>query len=109
MAEITDLLGLDIRVGVITKVEFFEGARVPAYKLEIDFGPCGTRVTSAQLTRRYNEEKLLNRRIVAVLGLPPKRIAGFKSECLVLGAVDGEGDVVLLDPGQDTPIGRQIM
>lgn len=108
MREFADLVGLDIRVGEITSAVFFAEARVPAYKLEIDFGPAGKRQTSAQLTRRYKEETLIGRRIVAALGLPPKRVAGFKSECLVMGSVDDEGDVVLLDPGQDTPLGWAI-
>lgn len=107
MADISDLINLDIRVGKITKVEFFAEARVPAYKLEIDFADGGIRKTSAQLTKRYNEETLLGRKIVGALGLPPKRVAGFKSECLVLGSVDGDGDVILLDPSE-APIGWKI-
>ena len=107
MREFADLVGLDIRVGVIQSALFFAEARVPAYKLEIDFGPAGKRQTSAQLTRRYKEEDLIGRRIAA-LGLPAKRVAGFKSKCLVMGSVDDEGDVILLDPGQDTPLGWAV-
>jgi tRNA-binding protein len=108
MREFADLVGLDIRVGIIKSAVFFAEARVPAYKLEIDFGPAGKRQTSAQLTRRYKEEDLIGRRIIAALGLPAKRVAGFKSECLVMGSVDDEGDVILLDPGQDTPLGWAV-
>lgn len=108
MREFADLVGLDIRVGKIITVEPFPEARTPAFKLKIDFGVAGIRQTSAQLTRRYTEESLSGRQIVAALGLPTKRVAGFKSECLVLGSVDDEGDVILLDPGQDTPIGWSI-
>jgi len=108
MKEIEDLIGLNIRVGKIIHVEFFAEARTPAYKLKIDFGEAGLRQTSAQLTRRYSESDLLGRQIVAALGLPTKRIAGYKSECLVMGSVDGKGDVILLDPGQDTPLGWAI-
>lgn len=109
LKDISDLTGLNIRVGKIMEAEFFKEARVPAFKLKIDFGEFGIKQTSAQLTKRYTQETLQNRLIVAALGLPVKRIAGFKSECLVLGSVDGQGDVILLDPGQDTPLGRQIM
>lgn len=108
MREFADLVGLDIRVGIIKSAVFFAEARVPAYKLEIDFGPAGKRQTSAQLTRRYKEEDLIGRRIIAALGLPAKRVAGFKSKCLVMGSVDDEGDVILLDPGQDTPLGWAV-
>ena len=108
MREFADLVGLDIRVGVIQSALLFAEARVPAYKLEIDFGPAGKRQTSAQLTRRYKEEDLIGRRIIAALGLPAKRVAGFKSKCLVMGSVDDEGDVILLDPGQDTPLGWAV-
>lgn len=109
MADIEDLIALNMRVGEIIRVEFFKEARVPAYKLEIDFGSeIGVKKTSAQLTKRYNEETLLGRQVVAVLGLPSKRIAGYKSECLVVGAVDEEGDVSLLEVGENTPIGWKI-
>lgn len=108
MRELGDLIELDIRVGRIISVEPFPEARVPAYKLKIDFGNAGFRNASAQLTRRYQEKDLHGRKIVAALGLPPKRVAGFKSECLVMGSIDDEGDVILLDPGQDTPLGWSI-
>ena len=108
MREFADLIGLDIRVGKIIAVRPFPEARTPAFQLEIDFGIAGIRQTSAQLTRRYTEESLLGRQIVAALGLPSKRVAGFKSECLVIGSVDDEGDVILLDPGQDTQIGWSV-
>lgn len=108
MREFEDLVELDIRVGKIISAESFPEARIPAYKLKIDFGDAGFRNTSAQLTRRYQEKDLEGLKIIAALGLPPKRVAGFKSECLVMGSVDGEGDVILLDPGQDTPIGWPI-
>ena len=108
MKDISDLIGLQLRVGEIIAAEFFKEARVPAYKLTIDFGPEGIRRSSAQLTRRYTEEMLIGRKIVAALGLPPRRVAGFKSECLVMGAIDGQGDVILLDPGQETPSGWEV-
>ena len=108
MTSISDLINLDIRVGTIIQAEVFAEANPPAYKLKIDFGDYGVKQSSAQLTRRYDEKSLTGRKIVAALGLPPKFIAGFKSECLVLGAVDGLGDVILLDPGKDTPDGYVV-
>ena len=79
MSTINDLIDLDIRVGIIEEAIPFPEARVPAYKLKINFGPSGFRQTSAQLTRRYQPEDLIGRKIVAALGLPPLRVAGFKS------------------------------
>jgi tRNA-binding protein len=111
MAEIdwNDFEKVDMRVGTIIEAEDFPEARKPAYKMTIDFGEeIGTRRTSAQITRRYTLEELPGRQIVAVVNFPVKRIAGFKSECLVLGAVGEETDVVLLSPGQKVPNGLRI-
>lgn len=91
---------LNIRVGTIVKVVPAIGTKKPAYQLRIDFGEQGILQSSAQLTHRYAIEDLLGLQVVAVLNFPPKRIAGFKSECLVLGATDHKGDVVLLTPQQ---------
>lgn len=107
-ADINDLFKLQLTVGKILSAAFFEEARTPAFKLTIDFGSFGIKQSSAQLTRRYTADNLIGRKVVACLGLSPRRIAGFKSECLVIGAVDGTGDVALLDPGQDTPIGWKV-
>jgi tRNA-binding protein len=93
--------GLDIRVGRVIAVEEFPEARVPAWKLTIDFGPeIGEKRSSAQITH-YTREQLEGRLIVAVTNFEPKRIAGFKSECLVLGALNDENGVVLLRPDED--------
>ena len=97
--------GLDIRVGRVLAVEDFPEARVPAWKLTIDFGPeVGEKRSSAQITH-YAREALEGRLIVAVTNFAPKRIAGFKSECLVLGALNDENGVVLLevDEGKASP------
>ena len=98
-----------MRVGTIVEAQAFPEARKPSIKLVIDFGtPLGTRRSSAQLTRRYTPETLIGRQVIAVVNLPPRRIAGFESEVLVLGAVPEEGDVILLVPEQLTSNGSQI-
>lgn len=111
MAEIewSDFEKLDIRTGTIISVEEFPEAKNPAYKMKIDFGEeLGEKNSSAQITRRYTREELPGRQIVAVVNFPVKRIAGFKSECLVLGVVGENEDVVLLSPGQKVPNGLKI-
>ncbi len=93
--------GHDIRVGRVLVVEEFPEARVPAWKLTIDFGPeVGEKRSSAQITH-YSRDQLEGRLVVAVTNFAPKRIAGFKSECLVLGALNNENGVVLLRPDED--------
>lgn len=95
----TEFEKVEMRVGTILEVKDFPEARKPAYQLTIDFGSeIGIRKTSAQITQRYKKEELVARQIVAVVNFPKKQIAKFMSECLVLGAVGDEGDVVLLSP-----------
>ena len=111
MAEITwdDFDKVDVRVGKVIEVEPFPEARKPSIKLVIDFGASiGTRRTSAQLTTHYEPGDLLGRQVVAVVNFPPKRIAGFKSEVLILGVPDDEGEVVLLSPDLDVPLGGRM-
>ena len=106
--DVAHFAALDIRVGTILEAQFFEKARHPAYQLLIDFGECGKRQSSAQLTKRYSAEALVGLQVMAVLNFPPKRIAGFRSECLVLGATNEQGDVVLMQPGFPVPNGWKI-
>jgi len=104
-----DFEKVDMRVGTITLVEEFPEARDPAYKLNIDFGSeIGEKRSSAQITRRYTKEELPGRQIIAVVNFPVKRIAGFKSECLVLGVLGDNKDVVLLSSDQKMPNGSKI-
>lgn len=99
----------DMRIGTIVEVNDFPEARKPAFQLTIDFGSeIGIRRSSAQITKRYKKEDLVNRQIVAVVNFPKKQIGKFMSECLVLGAVGEEGDVILLAPDFKIPNGLRI-
>lgn len=107
MATLDDFQKIDIRVGTIVTAEPFPEARKPSIRLAIDFGTeVGMKRSSAQLTRRYTAEELVGRQVVAVVNFPARRIAGFASEVLVLGAVPDEGDVVLLRV--DAPVANGV-
>lgn len=95
----TEFEKVEMRVGTILEVNDFPEARKPAYQLTIDFGTdIGIRKTSAQITKRYQKEALINRQVVAVVNFPKKQIGKFMSECLVLGSVGEDNDIVLLQP-----------
>jgi tRNA-binding protein len=98
-----------MRVGTIVAAEPFLQARKKAYKLKIDFGEAiGIKASSAQITERYTPEELLGLQVIAVVNFPPKQIAAFISECLVLGIYTEDGSVVLLQPQQKTTNGLKI-
>ena len=103
-----DFEKIDIRSGTIIEVNDFPAARKPSYQLIVDFGEMGTRKSSAQLTALYRKEDLLNRQVIAVVNFPPKQIATFFSECLVLGVYDENNDVILLQPGKPVKNGLRI-
>ncbi|MGG3279270.1 chaperone CsaA [Paenibacillus solani] len=108
MATIEDFSKLDIRIGTVVEAEPFPEARVPAIKMKIDFGPLGIKRTSAQITKRYDARSLVGSQVTAIVNFPPRRIAGYLSEVLVLGGVPEQGDVVLLKPEFDLPNGTPI-
>jgi tRNA-binding protein len=100
---------LDIRTGTIKEARMFEKARKPAYQLVIDFGQeIGIKKSSAQITHFYQPENLVGMQVIALVNLPPRQIADFMSECLVLGSVNQDGSVVLLQPQQAVVNGLKI-
>lgn len=103
-----DFMKLDIRVGRIIEVEDFPEAKKKAYKLKIDFGPLGIKKASAQITKLYTKDQLKDKLIIAVVNFQPKQIINFISEVLVLGAVLGDGSVILLQPDRETLLGTKI-
>lgn len=111
MAEISfdDFLKVDIRTGVVLRAEPFPEARKPALKVWIDFGPeIGERKTSAQITAHYDPATLVGKRVMAVVNFPPRQIGPFRSEVLLLGVPDEAGEVVLVGPDRDVPLGGKM-
>jgi tRNA-binding protein len=110
MTEVThgDFEKVEIRVGKIIKVTDFPEARKPAYKLWIDFGSLGVKKSSAQITE-YRHEELTGRQVLAVTNFPPRQVANFMSEVLVLGAVLDDGQVVLIQPDRDVLLGSRVL
>jgi tRNA-binding protein len=108
MIEFDDFLKVDMRVGRVVAVDDFPEARKPAWKLTIDFGPeIGTKRSSAQITN-YAREELEGRLVVAVVNFPPRQIGPVMSEVLTLGASDEDGNIILLEPRSDVPLGSRI-
>jgi len=104
-----DFEKIDIRIGTITRADRFPEAHKPAYKLIIDFGDLGEKSSSAQITDLYSPDDLVGRQVAAIVNFPPKKIAGFRSECLVLGAVLESGAVILLGTERETPNGISVL
>ncbi|WP_026763859.1 tRNA-binding protein [Sediminibacterium salmoneum] len=103
-----DFEKIDIRTGTILSVNLFPEAIKPAYQLSIDFGELGIKKSSAQITAHYNPEDLIGKQIIAVVNFPPKKIAHFFSECLVLGVYDQQNQVILLEPNLPVMNGAKI-
>ncbi|MDZ8081988.1 MAG: tRNA-binding protein [Nostoc sp. SerVER01] len=104
-----DFEKVEIHVGKIIQVEEFPKAKKPAYKLWIDFGNLGIKKSSAQITKLYDPKELINRLILAVTNFPPRQIADFISEVLVLGVVLDDGEVVLIQPDRDVALGKRVL
>lgn len=115
MSEVSETISLedfrkvDIRVGTVVACDWNRGARKPAFRLEIDFGPeIGRKTSSAQLTKHYRPEELIGRQVAAVVNFPPRQIASVRSEVLVLGFPDEAGEVVLVRPDRQVPDGGRL-
>ncbi len=103
-----DFSKVEMRIGTIISAEIFKEARNPAYKITIDFGSFGMRKTSAQITELYAPDEIIGRQVVAVINFPPKQIATMMSECLVLGGLGGEKEVILIQPDRKVENGTKI-
>jgi tRNA-binding protein len=109
MASYDEFMKIEIRVGRVIRAEPFAAARKPAFRMWIDFGEVGILTSSAQIALRYGAEELIGAQVLAVTNFPPRKIAGFSSQVLVLGAVPGEGDVVLVRPDQQVAPGTRVL
>ena len=109
MATYEEFTKIEIRAGTIVRAEAFDRARRPAVKMWIDFGPLGVLTSSAQITRRYEPEQLVGTQILGVTNFPPRKIAGFSSQVLVLGAIPAEEDVVLVRPDEAVDPGTRVL
>lgn len=104
-----DFMKVDVRVGTVVAAQHLEGARKPAIRLEIDFGPeIGVKKSSAQITVHYKPEELVGRQVAAVLNFPPRQIGKFMSQVLTLGFPDAQGEVVLIAPTHKVPDGGRL-
>ncbi len=108
MATVEDLLTLDIRVGTVVAAEPLRGARHAAFALRVDFGSLGLRTSSARITDLYDPAELVGLQVVAVVNFPPRTVAGFSSDVLVLAVDDGRGSHVLLIPERPVPDGGKV-
>jgi tRNA-binding protein len=108
LATVDEIGALDIRVGTISSARVLRGARKPSYALVVDFGELGTRSAAAQIADLYEAEDLVGLQVAAVVNLPPKDVAGFVSESLVLVVADGKGESVLLIPERPVPDGGRV-
>ena len=104
----SDFEKIDIRAGTILEVNDFPNAKKPSYQLTIDFGELGIKRSSAQITKLYKKEELISRQVIAVVNFPPKQIANFFSECLVLGVYNEDNEVVLLQPSLAVQNGGKV-
>ncbi|MDN4592413.1 tRNA-binding protein [Polycladomyces subterraneus] len=110
MVTYADFERIEMRVGRIVRVESFPEARKPAYRLWIDFGePLGVKKSSAQITKLYETDTLVGTQVIAVTNLPPRQVANFISEVLVLGVVLDDGEVALIRPDREVPLGKRIL
>ena len=103
-----DFEKVDMRVGTVLTVSDFPEARNPSYQLQIDFGALGIKKTSAQITKCYEKKQLVGKQVIAVVNFPKKQIANFMSECLVLGVVGDDSDVILLQPSANAKNGDRV-
>lgn len=109
MISFDDFLKVDVRVGVVTRAEPYPEARKPALKLWVDFGgELGEKKSSVQIVKHYKPTELIGKKVLAVVNFPPRQIGKFMSEILVLGVPDDSGEVVLLTPDKDVPIGGRL-
>jgi tRNA-binding protein len=104
----SDFTKVDIRIGTIISAVEFKEVKNPAYKIQIDFGEFGIKKTSAQITKLYKPKDLIGKQIMAVINFPPKQIATMMSECLLLGAVGNDNDVILLNPERKVKNGLKV-
>lgn len=103
-----DFSKIEMRVGTIISAEVFKEVKKPAYKIIIDFGELGNRKTSAQITKLYSPEEIIGKQVIAVVNFPPKQIANIMSECLILGAVEKDNNVTLIQPDKKIANGTKI-
>lgn len=103
-----DFEKIDMRVGTITEVTDFPKAKKPAYQISVDFGELGIKRSSAQITAMYSKEELLGKQVIAVVNFPPKQIANYFSECLIMGVYTDKKDVVLLAPDKKVENGWKV-